>query len=389
MGINLWLVLYGFFQPLAVIFVWRVFFQKLYVRNRRRIEHNLGTGRSWVKVYSFSRKRFVIVAVTVVLAVALVLGLFFFLNPNGSVGKMESIGVAYSPFESLALFWIAQDQGFFSQNNLNVTSHKYDTGAGALNGVVNGEADIVVGTTEFPFVVNALNQARIRTIGSISKSEFVYLVGRLDRGINEAADLKGKQVGTTFGTIAHFYLGRFLNLNGLSIEDVTLVDLKTPAEWVNAVVNGSIDVVATAQPSVNLAKEGLGDNAFVWSIQSSQPLYAQAIATDEWIAEHPELCSRFLKALLLAEEFAINNPDESKAIVKEQMNFSDAYMETVWNQNQYSLSLDQSLILTMESEARWLINNNLTNQTQVPDFLNYVYLEGLSSVKPNSVNVIC
>ncbi len=49
------------------------------------------------------------------------------------------------------------------------------------------------------------------TIGSISKSEFTYLVGRVDRGIDEVSDLKGKTVGTTFGTIAHFYLGRFLD----------------------------------------------------------------------------------------------------------------------------------------------------------------------------------
>ena len=75
------------------------------------------------------------------------------------------------------------------------------------------------------------------------------------------------------------------------------------------------------------AKEGLGDNAVVWSIQSSQPLYAQAIATNEWITSHPELVNRFLKSLLQAEDFVINHPAEAKAIVKNQMNFSDAYTD--------------------------------------------------------------
>ena len=28
--------------------------------------------------------------------------------------------------------------------------------------------------------------------------------------LNDVSDLKGKTIGTTFGTIAHFYLGRFL-----------------------------------------------------------------------------------------------------------------------------------------------------------------------------------
>ena len=334
------------------------------------------------------RKKIVITVIVAVIAVSLFLASMLYLNNSGNLGKTESIVVAYSPFESVTLFWVAQEQDFFAQNGLNVTSHKYGTGAMALDGVLTGEADIVVGTTEFPLITRALDGERIQTIAGISKSEFIYLVGRADRGINNVSDLKGKTIGTTFGTIAHFYLGRFLDLNGLNIEDVTLVDLKTPAEWVDAVVNGSIDAVATAQPSADLAKAGLGDNAIVWSIQSNQPLYAQAIATDGWIMNHPEQVNRFLKSLLQAEDFTINHPAEAKSIVKNQMDFSDAYIETVWHQNQFSLSLEQPLILAMEGEARWMISHNLTNKTVVPDFTNYIYLEGLNSVKPDAVNII-
>jgi ABC-type nitrate/sulfonate/bicarbonate transport system substrate-binding protein len=326
---------------------------------------------------------------TVFLVAVIIIGSFVYLNSQKPYnGQMESINVAYSPFESLTLFWVAENQNFFSQNGLNVTAHKYDTGSGALAGVLNGEDDIVVGTTEFPLAANILNGAKIRTISSIAKSEFTYLVGRVDRGIHEVLDLKGKTIGTAFGTIAQFYLGRFLDLNGLSIQDVTLVDLKTPAQWVDAVANGSIDAVATAQPTAEMAKDALGDNAVFWSIQSSQPLYAQAIATDEWITSHPELVNRFLKSLLQAEDFTINHPADAKAIVKNQLNLTDAYTDKVWSQNQFSLSLDQSLLLTMQDEAHWLISNNLTSTTTVPNFINYVYEDGLKSVKPSAVNII-
>jgi ABC-type nitrate/sulfonate/bicarbonate transport system substrate-binding protein len=334
-------------------------------------------------------RKIIIAVIVVFIAVSLFLVSMLYLNNSGNfIGKTESVTVAYSPFESVTLFWVAENQHFFSQNGINVTSQKYDTGAGALNGILKDEADIAVGTNEFPLTARALNNERIRTIGSISKSEFIYLVGRADRGIEKVSDLKGKIIGTTFGTIAHFYLGRFLDLNGINIHDVTLIDLKTPAEWVTAVSNGSIDAVATAQPYANSAKDSLGVNAVVWSIQSGQPLYTQAISTDEWISKHPELCSRFLRSLYQAEAFVINHPAEVKAIVKNQMNFSDTYIETVWHQNQFSLSLDQSLILAMEGEARWLISNKLTNQTVIPDFTNFIYLEGLNSVKPNAVNII-
>ena len=332
---------------------------------------------SWDK-YQMVGKKTIIIATALLIAV-IIISSFVSLNsqmPNNS--KLESITVAYSPFESLALFWVAQEQGFFAQNGLNVTAIKYSSGATSLSGVINGEADIAVGPSEFPLVIRALNQANVQTIATISKSNFVYLVARADREINSVSDLKGKTIGTTFGTIAQYYLGRFLVLNGLKTEDVNLVDLRTPTDWVNAVVNGTIDAVATAQPYANLAKDGLGANAVTWSINSNQPQFTQAIATNKWIVDHPKLCNNFLKALYEAETFVDDHPAEAKTIVKQEMNFTDTYTETVWEQNQYFLSLDPALIQAMESEARWLISNKLTNQTVVPNFTSYIYTNGLS-----------
>jgi hypothetical protein len=75
-------------------------------------------------------------------------------------------------------------------------------------------------------------------------------------------------------------------------------------------------------------------------------------------------------------------------IVAKTLNFSAEYLQTVWSDYQFSVSLDQSQLLAMEDEARWLINNNLTDATDLPNFLNFVYLDGLETVKPNSVNII-
>ena len=88
------------------------------------------------------------------------------------------------------------------------------------------------------------------------------------------------------------------------------------------------------------------------------------------------------------EDYMVQHPDEAKAIVQKTMNFTSDYMAVVWSRNQFALSLDQSLVVAMENEARWMMSNNLTNQSVIPDFLNYIYLDGLSSVKPESVNLI-
>jgi NitT/TauT family transport system substrate-binding protein len=174
----------------------------------------------------------------------------------------------------------------------------------------------------------------------------------------------------------------------MNIQDVTLVDIKTPAEYGNAIADGDVDAVVSAQPNANLVKNRLGANAVVWEAQGGQPQYALAIATEEWIAKHRELVSRFLKSLAQAEEYLLRNPAEARAIVQKRLDLDAAYMETVWSQNQFSLSLDQSLITAMEDEARWMIKNNLTNEKQVPDFLDYVYEDGLKAIRSDAVNII-
>jgi NitT/TauT family transport system substrate-binding protein len=327
---------------------------------------------------------FIVASVTLVVLAGTIL-LFFSIRPAAE--KPANVTVAYAPFESTALLWIAEDRQYFSRRSINVKFRKYDAGAKALDVMLNGEADIAAGIAEFPLVIRVLTKKSPRVFGNIDKGDFIYLVGRKDR-IKSPADLKGKKIGTTLGTVAQFHLGRFLNLNDMNIEDIVLVDLKTPEEWVNAVADGEIDAVVTAQPYADSAMERLGENAVAWPVQSQQPVFALVVSNPEWIAKHPDLVKRFLNALADAEEYLISHPVASKAIVRKRLNLDKAYMDTVWSQNRFSLSLEQSFVLAMEDEARWMMSNGLTTEKEIPDFLDYVYESGLKEIKPEAVSVI-
>jgi NitT/TauT family transport system substrate-binding protein len=172
------------------------------------------------------------------------------------------------------------------------------------------------------------------------------------------------------------------------MKDIRYVSVKTPPETSDEVVDGELDAAVLAQPYANMASDRLGKNAVVWSAQSSQPLYALVVSTDSCISGHPEHITRFLQALSQAEGYTSSHPTDAQAIVHRSLNLDAGYMNTVWQQNQFSLSLDQSLITAMEDEARWMIKNNLTTQKTVPDFRDYIYKDGLEAVRPGSVNII-
>jgi NitT/TauT family transport system substrate-binding protein len=300
---------------------------------------------------------------------------------------VESITTAIPRLESSALVWIAGDEHFFSRNGLNVTFHEPNTGLAAVDELLKGEVDIA-GTAEFPVVGKVFQKERIRTIACIDKADYMFLVGRKDRATEKVRDLRGRRVGIIPRTIHAFYLGRFLNLNGMSMDDITLVGVKTSEESVDAILNGTIDAAVVAEPFASSVKNSLGANAVVWRVQSNQSLFGLVVSTEEWIKRHPELVTRFLKSLAQAEDYLLRNPAEAKAIMQKWLNVDVAFVQAAWSRNQFSLSLDQALIAAMEDEARWMITNNLTSEKKIPDFFDYIYLDGLKAVKPEAVNII-
>jgi ABC-type nitrate/sulfonate/bicarbonate transport system substrate-binding protein len=308
--------------------------------------------------------------------------------PKGYSGTVESLTIAWSPFEHQTLCWIAQDQGIFGKNGLNVTTIKYDTGAASLNGVLNREADIVVGVTEFPFVKKAFENANIKIVGTIARVEQLSLVARQDSGIRQVSDLKGKRVGTTLGTVAEFYLSRFLELNKINSFEVSIIDLKTPYEWENAVADGFVDAVVTAQPYADMAAKHLENNAVIWPVQSGQFIYGLVVASGDLVQTKPEAVRRFLVSLVEAESYTLNHPPVVKATLQKHLSAEPALIDLMLELDRFSVSLDESLIVAMEDEARWVIDNSLTDKTQVPFFNDFINESMLESIKPEAVNII-
>jgi NitT/TauT family transport system substrate-binding protein len=301
-------------------------------------------------------------------------------------GPPESITLGYTPSEAAGLLYVAEERGFFTANGVKIIQRIYNTGAEAMEALIKGEVKIA-GMSESAFVGKAFAKREVSIYANLDRLEWVYLIALKDRGIQTVADLKGKRIGLPRRTIAEFYLGRTLELNGMSMQDVKVVETSPPAS-LTAMTSGGLDAVVVWNPIAYQIRQQMTDRMMLLRVQSNQPAYAVAVARNDWLAAHKEVIKRSLKAIAQAEQYIINHPGEAKAIIQKRMNYDVAFMDSVWPENQFSLSLDQSLIAAMEDEARWMIKNNLTKEKQVPDFMNYIYVDGLKAVKPEAVNII-
>jgi NitT/TauT family transport system substrate-binding protein len=323
----------------------------------------------------------------IIIAVIIVTGILVTVFGSWSCSrKMESITIGMDPTAVNSLIYIANDQNYFTSNGLKVIIKNYTSGLAAVNGMLKNEVEIATGA-EFVVVGQALQKENIQVLASIDKFLHIYLVGRRDRGVGSPQDLKGKRIGVTLKTAAEFYLGRFLDLHGMNIRQVTLINV-SPQQSVDALVKGDIDAVIAWQPNVKAIEDRLGSGVVKWGAQEGQAAYCMVIGRGDWVAKHPELIKRFSTGVAQAENYNASHPDGAKAIIQRRLGYDDSYMTAIWPEHQLLVSLDQSLILAMEDEARWMIANKLTSEKQIPDFLNYIYEDALRAVKPEAVNII-
>lgn len=301
-------------------------------------------------------------------------------------GKTTSLSIGTPALETNALIYIAGEKGYFKKNGLTVTIKEYDSGGAAMPGLIKNEIDLAI-ASEFVMVTHILQRRELRTFGSIDKFENMFLIARKDRGIERLSDLKRRRIGVPMGTIAAFYLGRYLTLGGLGSGAVTTFNVR-PDQSADALSAGDVDAVVTWHPYLDRIMDRYSSGILVWPIQSSQLTYWNIIGRADWTVAHREIVDRFLRSISQAEHDASLHPEEAQAIVKMRLQYTDTYVAKVWRDNAFSLSLDHALIAAMEDEARWLIKNNLVNEKQIPDVMNYIDAEGLKTVRPESVNLI-
>ncbi len=302
--------------------------------------------------------------------------------------QFEKVTIGISTSSLLAsLLHIAEVRGYFLEEGIDVEIKGYPTGKAALAATLSGEVDM--GTVaDTPIVSNSFERNDFAVFVTICNSnQHSKVLTRKDSNINTPQDLVGKKVATTVGTTAHYFMAVFFILNKLDISDVEIVNLK-PGEMVEAIVNGDVDAIFAWEPNILKATKSLGDNAIILPSDVGYEATFNLVTMNGYIGNNPELIRKVIKALAKAEEFITNNREESINIIALRLETDREDIDKLWDGYKFGLSLSQTLILTLEDVARWSIRSNFTNKTEVPNYMDYIYMDALEEVKPEAVRII-
>jgi NitT/TauT family transport system substrate-binding protein len=216
-------------------------------------------------------------------------------SPQG--GPPEKITIGTNINEMVGLLFIAEDQGYYRTQGLEVAIKEYQTGLAPLKDLEEGRLDLA-SCAEFALAREVLagRGEQLRCLAVIAAGEVDFLIARRDRGINRPGDLQGKRIGVPKKTSAEFFLAGFLTLNNISLEEVTVVDVR-PREMADALAGGKVDAVLIWAPVTDGIIKKLGNNALAWPAQGGQNVYRLLVTRKEVIQKRGEVLERLLRAL--------------------------------------------------------------------------------------------
>ncbi|MCA6116424.1 ABC transporter substrate-binding protein [Bradyrhizobium sp. WSM 1738] len=208
------------------------------------------------------------------------------------------VGIGISGWTGFAPLTLASQAGIFKKNGLDVTIKKIPQKDRHL-AIASGDIQCAATTVETWIVWNA-NGVATKQIFQLDKSYGADgLAVRND--VASIKDLKGKTVAASApGTAPYFTLAWMLKKNGLSVKDVTVVNLE-PAAAAQAFVSGQNDAAMTYEPYLSTVR--------------AAPDKGKIIATT---LDYPMIMDTFG----CTPKFLTDNPKAAKAL-------ADSYFEAV------------------------------------------------------------
>lgn len=305
---------------------------------------------------------------------------------SGPIDKI-TLGVSTPDYPIfLALILLAKEENFYKEHGLDVVYKFYPHGVASLKALQMDEVDMAIGA-EFPFVKQSLDGSKMKIIASIAQVDALELIARKDRGISKPSDLRGKRVALIKGSQLEFCLDRFLIRHHLNLKDVKILNHPPPGIE-KSILDGTADAVVYREPMASKVKAGLGENWINWWIQDQQMFFWIIASKDDYISQQHKAVKRFLQTIRQAELFFLDDPEKAIDIIIKKGNFDPESIYRMLPKIEYKLSLDKELLIAMEDEARWHIENGYSDVMEVPNYLDRIFFKALESVNPDSVNII-
>lgn len=246
-------------------------------------------------------------------------------SADGSSGATH-IRLIYSPSLCAAPMYIAIENGYFEEENLDVEQVTVDA-AHVAEAIGADQVDVGMGLIG-KLLQPLENGLPIKfTTGLHTGCTKLLVPG--DSDIKSIADLKGKKIGVPgLADAATVISKRSLSAAGIGVTEQNMeveFSVYSRNDLPQALENGAVDAIALGDPTASIAEEQYGLTALIDT--ATDPEYKDeyccaAFVTSKLASENPEAAAAFTRAVQKASQWVQENPDETAKIIVDKQYIS-------------------------------------------------------------------
>lgn len=260
------------------------------------------------------------------------------------------------PYGEHAPFYYGVAQGIYEDEGIDLEIKPGNGSGTTVKQVAQTQTDF--GWADTPPLVNGISQDMpIKSVGVFLQSGPSSVEFFAEQGITEPADLVGKTVAGTPGDAMYATFPAWLSLNGVSPEDVEIVNVDAAGK-IAALVEGRVDAIMgffhDQAPTIENIS-GKPVDALLYTDWGMNLLGTGIVAHDNMIENDPDLVTAFVRATARSWEAAAEDPAAAAEAMEEGADETPP-AEVLRNQLDESLGLlqlDQAGAPGVNTEEQW------------------------------------
>lgn len=308
-----------------------------------------------------------------------------------SAGSAEKFNIGHLPATGHILYFIAQEEGFYQEEGLDVTLTQFDNNPAELAALESGKIDVApINATNLISFLGSGHQ--ITSIGGVMSDGHALVVApEVVEGV-EPEDyslelLKGKTIILQAGSTYDIEFRKALTDAGFDLEkDITILTADSGTSAYNSLKNKEIDGAAVYAPFRQKAiDEGFVPLLYCDEIEYfDHPICCRDVGLTENIEQNPEKFKAFTKAMIRAGEFLENNHAGAVKDAKKYLDMDEKLLEgEIYNHSVNNPDPDRKKTETFYHAMDEL--GYITNPVNITDYINStIYEEALQELLDES-----
>ncbi len=224
----------------------------------------------------------------------------------------ETVRIAHSTWVGYGPLYVARDKGFFKNHGVDVELIVMEDPKDRFPAMLADKIDMIASTVDTG-ILYLKKPDQFKYVVAIDDSDGGDGIVAL-KDVKSVADLKGKSVAVSEGSVSEFYLNVLLEKAGLKESDLKPVNMAAP-EAGAAFVAKKVDAAVTWEPWLSRGKQTDFGHLLVDSSTTPGLITDVITATSDYVDKHPKETKAVVDAWNEAVAYVRAHPDESNEIM--------------------------------------------------------------------------